>query len=449
MRPYDRPNLNGRRRLKNEFEKLIINWTLFLVLQTDLELDGRKAKQISVQPKRHLPRVLEIDIETLLKLSNLWQRPANPYHLSFLKLLRHFAVFRATLGKTIVATSNRQRARWHLPIVIALFVISLVLFVIGIAFPHLEQLTVVGFLVLLLAGGFWAASPSILQPNLSEALKSDTRAPILYLRAFKDDVLPVSSFSKAEPEDRRLELAVTSGLKTLGPVIAIGEPGEAVPDVGAARGYLAGDKWQDAVTSWMKNARMIVMLASATRGVRWELKRIVDHKHVLKLVILFPPLELFKTADEARTARRRRWDTIRDCFSSTPFSAALQQTVDSEHTTVALHFRPDDGVVILKGRSDFDFYKYKHAMWLAVYGMFCHDWTHEQPRTFGLTDASGKAQANTRERRPGLFRDMLQIAVEFADPWFITTMITVVFGGLFFLAIGLGLLGLIWKTIFG
>jgi hypothetical protein len=402
-----------------------------------------------MQAKQRLPSVLEVEIESLLKLSNWWQKPANPYHLSFRKLLRHLAAFRATLGTTIVARSKRARARWHLPIVIALFVISLVLFVIGIAFPHLEQLTVLAFFVLLAAAGFWAASPSVLQPNLDEALTSDTRAPILYLRAFKDDVLPISSFSEAEPEDRRLELAVTSGLKTLGPAIAIGQPGEVMPDVGAARGYLSGEEWQDAVTSWMKSARMIVMLTAATRGVRWELKRIVDHNHLLKVVILFPPLEFFNTADEARIARRRRWDTIRDCLSSTPFSAALQQVRDSEHTAVAVHFRPDSGVVVLKSHGDFDYYKYKHAMWLAAYGIFCHDWTHDRPRIFGLTDSSGKLPDNMRERTPGLFRDMLQIAGELSDPWFITIMTKVVFGGLFFLVVALGLLGLIWKTIFG
>jgi hypothetical protein len=133
----------------------------------------------------------------------------------------------------------------------------------------------------------------------------------------------------------------------------------------------------------------------------------------------------------------------------TPFSAALQQVVDSEHTAVAIHFRPDAGVVVLKSRSDFDFYKYKHAMWLAVYGIFCHDWRYDRPRIFELTHGSGKLPDNVCERTPGLFRDMLQIAGELSDPWFITTMIKVVFGALFFSVVALGFLGLIWKTIFG
>jgi len=407
-----------------------------------------RGKSPPMQTKQRLPSVLEVEIESLLKLRNLWQKAANPYHLSFPKLLRHLAAFRATLGKTVVVTSKRPRARWHLPIVVALFGSSLVLFVVGTAFPLLEQLTVLGFFMLLAAAGFWAASPWILQPNLGEALTSDTRAPILCLRAFKDDVLPISTFSEAEPEDRRLELAVTSGLKTLGPVIAIGEPGEKMPDVGAARGYLSTEKWKKAVTSWMKNALMIVVLPAATPGLRWELKRVVDHNHLLKLVILLPPLELFNTADEARKARRWRWETVLDCLSSTPFFAALQEVMDSEHAAVAVHFRPDGGVVVLKSRSGLDFYKYKHAVWLAVYGIFCHDWTTDRPRTFGLTDTSGELPDNVREYRPGLFRDILQITGELSDPWFVTTMIKLVFGGLFFLVVGLGLLGLIWKAIF-
>lgn len=60
----------------------------------------------------------------------------------------------------------------------------------------------------------------------------------------------------------------------IGPVIAIGQPGEGLPTPGAARMYLPDDQWQSAVEEELQNAQIVLVQPGATDGVRWELEQI-------------------------------------------------------------------------------------------------------------------------------------------------------------------------------
>lgn len=60
----------------------------------------------------------------------------------------------------------------------------------------------------------------------------------------------------------------------IGPVIAIGQPGEGLPTPGAARMYLPDDQWQAAVEEELQNAQIVLVQPGATDGVRWELEQI-------------------------------------------------------------------------------------------------------------------------------------------------------------------------------
>ena len=88
---------------------------------------------------------------------------------------------------------------------------------------------------------------------------------------------------------KRLEAAIADELSRLGPFIAIGQPGERLPRLGAARAYFSDDEWQSAVIDWISRARLIVMIAGRTPWVQWELRQIVRAGQLDKLLILLPP----------------------------------------------------------------------------------------------------------------------------------------------------------------
>jgi len=117
-------------------------------------------------------------------------------------------------------------------------------------------------------------------------LSEDPRPPVIYVRAFQDDdrivmppggrftrildrvwqFLPPFYLAAISPEQ---ELAVLMG--RLGPVVAIGKPGERLPELGAARLYVADDRWRDRITDLMRRSQMIVVRAGSTPNLWWEI----------------------------------------------------------------------------------------------------------------------------------------------------------------------------------
>ena len=136
----------------------------------------------------------------------------------------------------------------------------------------------------------------------------DQRPPILYLRSFHDDALPLPSVVSARRPFLELfvprgsdpfEEAVAWELAPYGPVVAVGRPGRSLASLGAARDHLADDEWQAGVIERMAAARAVVIAIGATRGLHWEIGAIVAHHHLAKTIFLFPPTGL--------TAHHERW----------------------------------------------------------------------------------------------------------------------------------------------
>jgi hypothetical protein len=100
----------------------------------------------------------------------------------------------------------------------------------------------------------------------AQLVEADERAPILYLRSFKDD------FMAAEFGTEEAHLA--KALNQLGPVIAIGMPGERLSKLGACRLYVSHERWQEVAQALMAASRMVLLRAGATPGLQWELRRV-------------------------------------------------------------------------------------------------------------------------------------------------------------------------------
>ncbi|CAM5265675.1 hypothetical protein STENM327S_07719 [Streptomyces tendae] len=67
-----------------------------------------------------------------------------------------------------------------------------------------------------------------------------------------------------------LEQFLTRQFRGLGRVIAIGQPGELLPPLGAERGYLPVDNWKDTVSNLIRGARAVFLTAAPGPGTVWE-----------------------------------------------------------------------------------------------------------------------------------------------------------------------------------
>ena len=89
------------------------------------------------------------------------------------------------------------------------------------------------------------------------------------------------------------ERALERALRPLGPVVAVGEPGERIPPVGAARLYITNEHWQEVVRQLITQAQVVVMRIGDTEGWWWELEQLVKANDPTKLVMFLPPGDRF------------------------------------------------------------------------------------------------------------------------------------------------------------
>jgi hypothetical protein len=116
-----------------------------------------------------------------------------------------------------------------------------------------------------------------LLPTADEVMASDTRAPVLYLRAFEDD-----------DEASILEYRLVEVMQEVGPFVAVGRPGDKLPPLGASRSYQPDANWQSYVLDLLDRAVLVVMLAGRTQGLQWELEQCAKRIEPSKLVVLVP-----------------------------------------------------------------------------------------------------------------------------------------------------------------
>jgi hypothetical protein len=73
----------------------------------------------------------------------------------------------------------------------------------------------------------------------------------------------------------------------VGPLVAVGAPGEELPELGAARVHLAHDAWRTGVEELLARSRFVIVRAGATPGLVWEMvtaARTVAPERLLVLV---------------------------------------------------------------------------------------------------------------------------------------------------------------------
>jgi hypothetical protein len=97
--------------------------------------------------------------------------------------------------------------------------------------------------------------------------QSDSRPLVLYLRSFQNDQASLTA------TDTREE-SIVSVMREIGPVVAIGRPGDSLAPLGAERRYCKEEDWKHEVVSLIKQARLVVIQAGASGGLLWEISEV-------------------------------------------------------------------------------------------------------------------------------------------------------------------------------
>ena len=75
----------------------------------------------------------------------------------------------------------------------------------------------------------------------------------------------------------------------IGPFVAIGKPGEPLPELGAARLYVSDDEWQSKVETLLSKSRLIIMRLGKTPGFWWEFERLMQTIPLQKVIFYVVP----------------------------------------------------------------------------------------------------------------------------------------------------------------
>ena len=119
----------------------------------------------------------------------------------------------------------------------------------------------------------------ILAVRANEKLLSDYRDPVLYLRSFEEDPITdkMARINRTQWDPRTEEQHLSAALDQLGPCVAIGLPGEELPELGVARMYVSDDQWQSTINDLMIKAQAVVFRAAIRpgfgKGLMWEVER--------------------------------------------------------------------------------------------------------------------------------------------------------------------------------
>ncbi len=176
----------------------------------------------------------------------------------------------------------------------------------GLSFPHIVAGILLCWVGATKASQRLAAAKQHMALSADAVLSADPRPTALYLRSFAADAKPgpyqySASFKRwgvfgvlrpgywIERRDLSFEEVICRGIARVGPVVAIGEPGEPLPKLGAARKYVAHGDWQTEVARLMARCRIVCLVVGTSDGLLWEFRHIVAQGDPRRVLLLIPP----------------------------------------------------------------------------------------------------------------------------------------------------------------
>ena len=113
-------------------------------------------------------------------------------------------------------------------------------------------------------------------------LKEMTEDPIVYFRAFAKEglkhdrlVLRARSWIMSVSVTTN-EALFAKKLRAIGPLVAVGKPGDKLSPLGALRSYV-GEDWQSHVDNFLARAQLVILRAEpGGEGFLWEIRRVLE-----------------------------------------------------------------------------------------------------------------------------------------------------------------------------
>ncbi|MEV6028308.1 hypothetical protein [Streptomyces sp. NPDC052036] len=152
-----------------------------------------------------------------------------------------------------------------------------------------------GLMLCLLAAGRWAIRQGYRHraPVLSPLTElPEDEAVVLFLRSFADDagLARVQRGSmrdgpwaaSTETEEQQLSRAIAP----FGRMVALGRPGDRLPQPGAGRHYSSDLVWQQEVLAALDRASLVLLVCGPGRQLRWEVEQIVARGRPERLVLI-------------------------------------------------------------------------------------------------------------------------------------------------------------------
>jgi hypothetical protein len=139
--------------------------------------------------------------------------------------------------------------------------------------------------------------------------------PVLLLRSFEDEQNP-----DPRPLDfwqRRYEESLVRVLRRLGPVVAIGRPGDNMSFGGAARLFVTDAYWRPAIQYLMKRSRAVAIVVGRTEGLWWEIETAFETVPREHLLFFFPYVHKTEIAHSRVTEAKvfiARWNLTRRAY---------------------------------------------------------------------------------------------------------------------------------------
>lgn len=200
------------------------------------------------------------------------------------------------------------------------YVVATVLVFCGVWFllntPGLSFLGTV-FCLIFISGGavFWVRARRLSVIKKRGEVTTDDRPIVLLLRPFSVDESVIRDGLLLEITSQEEELA--KAVEPIGNLVAIGEPDQTLPDIGADRLYSGPNGWKKTIEDLISKSRLIIIRAGKGGGIglNWELETLVRRARPENVVILVwmwrPAYEVFaKTANQAVSWKLPEYEKI-------------------------------------------------------------------------------------------------------------------------------------------